>query len=181
MYTHTHTHTHTHTAATTTSLTTRILSANRCPHLQVGDRYLCVGSTLDVGLSPYGAAAFCVTRSAAPLIPVSTHFCVSRIGPSDYLQQATCVTWGVMLNFDAAQFLPQNTQKLRFPYEVALTLQRWSLRRRCRPSFPGPGRGSLPRLEAQLSPGRIRPDAPQPVRANTRGRVTQLECELPSA
>ncbi len=46
-------------------------------------------------------AAFCVLRFAASLTPVSPHFLLQESAPSYYLQQATCVTFGVMLNFDA--------------------------------------------------------------------------------
>ncbi len=48
-------------------------------------------------------AVFCVMRFAASLTPVSAHFLRQESIPSDNLQQATCVTLGVMLNFDATQ------------------------------------------------------------------------------
>ncbi len=50
-------------------------------------------------------------RFAASLTPVSAHFLRQESAASDNLQQATCVTLGVMLNFDATQ---QNAERKDF-------------------------------------------------------------------
>ncbi len=55
--------------------------------------------------------AVCGIHFAASLTPVSAHFLRQESIPSDYLRQATCVTLGVMLNFDATQ---QNTEHKEF-------------------------------------------------------------------
>ncbi len=44
----------------------------------------------------------CGMRFAASLTPVSKHFLRQELIPSNYLRQATCITLGIMLNFDAA-------------------------------------------------------------------------------
>ncbi len=44
-------------------------------------------------------------------MPVSANFVCQESVAIDYLQQATCGTLGVMLNFDAAQ---QNTERNKF-------------------------------------------------------------------
>ena len=48
-------------------------------------------------------AAFCVLHCAASLMPVATSFLQQESAASNYLWQATCITLGVMLKFDAAQ------------------------------------------------------------------------------
>ncbi len=50
-------------------------------------------------------------RFAASLTPLSAHFLHQEQIPSDYLWQATCITLGVMLNFDASQ---QNSERMEF-------------------------------------------------------------------
>ncbi len=50
-------------------------------------------------------------RFAASLTPVSTNFLRQESAPSDYLQQATCVTLGVVFDSDATQLLPQNAER----------------------------------------------------------------------
>ncbi len=55
-----------------------------------------------IRLTSYGGAAR-VIRFAASLTPVSTISLHQESAPRNYLWQATCVTLGVMLNFDPAQ------------------------------------------------------------------------------
>ncbi len=40
--------------------------------------------------------------------------------PTDYLRQATCITLGVMLNFDAAQQNAKRSKLAAAPYEVSI-------------------------------------------------------------
>ncbi len=44
----------------------------------------------------------------SPLSPMSTHLLCQELAPTDCLWQATCVTLGIVLNFDAAH-KTQNT------------------------------------------------------------------------
>ncbi len=53
--------------------------------------------------------AFCVLqqKSLTP-VHVSPFFLHQELAPINYLRQATCITLGVMLNFDAAQPAERN-------------------------------------------------------------------------
>ncbi len=59
---------------------------------------------------------------AASLTPVSAHFLRQESIPSDYLRQATCVTLGVVLKFDAAHDFCCKTQNASILYEDAFCL-----------------------------------------------------------
>ncbi len=90
-----------------------------------------------VKVTSYRDAA-CGMRFVASLTPVSAHFLRQESIPSDYLRQATCVTLGVMLKFDAAHDFCRKTQAFYMkPPLLATSRQR--------------GRTATPRLDIYRS------------------------------
>ncbi len=68
-------------------------------------------------LNSYGGVVR-VMPFAASLTPVSAHFLRQESIPSDYLRQATCITLGVMLKFDATQHFAAKRRTQQALYEV---------------------------------------------------------------
>ncbi len=54
----------------------------------------------------------------SPLSAMSAHFLRQELIPSDYLRQATCVTLGIRLNFDATQYFAAKRRTQQVLYEV---------------------------------------------------------------
>ncbi len=93
----------------------RVTCCNRSPRQSTRCVTHCV-----LRLASYRAVS-CVLRFVASLTPVSTSFLHQESAASDYLRQATCVTLGVMLNFDTGHDFAAKRTKWEFLYEVVLT------------------------------------------------------------
>ena len=116
-------------------------------------------------MTSYRIVAFCVLRQQS-LTPVSAHFLHQESIPSVYLRQATCVTLGVMLNFDATRHFAAKRRTQQALYEATFMVSSWGMG-----SHPRPDPGCTPPIGCR----NMTPNAPSTILGSNRVQIQRRQ------